>query len=487
MPAFHPTSRHSLIPLLLVVLACLAPLTSVAQEQTEAGVGAVSILATADSSIDAATFAESASPAITEAWPQFAALFATEPERGVTITLVDAIDPATVNGWHWIGDTAWMSPDGTSALIGTNAYGSLTEIEAANVVRNILARAFAQQAGSGHIPPGLEAGIARYLETPVVATQARLGSLVQGLDQAGTLPTWAEIVANEPVTLSMEERTANAYALVAFVAERYGVVGLRTLVTAYSTSNDLDTNLTESFGQSISALAGPWETFLPRWFASGWRDNAASAFDISRAESLFARGAYEAATSEAERSQRLFVDIGDTAGISRVEALLAQCAVGLQADGLMQQTERALTEHDYGNAMTYLLQAEALYDVLPPEHRPTTSIDRYRALATTGVNADAQLAAAEQAGDGWFTAAQARGDALAAGDAYASLGDEEGRATAAALVDEIDTRIWRMVYLMSALVVGLAGWLIVWAWHRHPARLRWPSPRSISTPDLKVR
>lgn len=487
MPASRPTSRHSLLVFLLVVLPLLAPAPTRAQETTEASVGAVTFVATADATLDAPTFADSASPAIAEAWPQFTALFATEPERTLTITLVNTIDPATVNGWLWINDLARMSPDGSNAMIATSGYANLTEIEAANILRNILAQAFIQQAGAGHVPVGLAAGLARYLETPIVATQARLGSLVQGLDQAGTLPTWSEIVANQPDTLTAEERTANAYAFVAFIAERYGVLGLRTLVTAYATSTDLDTNLSASFGQDTTALANPWKSFLPRWFASGWRDNAASAFDISRAESLFARGAYEAATAEAERSQRLFTDIGDESGLSRVEALLAQCAVGLQADGLMLQTERALNEHDYSSAMTYLLQAEALYDVLPPEHRPTTSIDRYRTLATTGLDADAQLAAAQDAGDGWFSAAEARGDALAAGDAYASLGDEEGRADANTLVNEIDTRIWRMVYLMSALVVGLAVWLIAWAWLRHPARLRWPSPRTVSATTMKAR
>ena len=487
MPAFRPTSRHSLLILLVVALSLLAPGTVRAQEATESAVGAVRIVATPEATIDAASFGVSVTPAITEAWPQFAALFATEPERGITITLVPSIDPATINGWHWITDIAWMSPDGANAMVATDGFSQLSETEANNVLRNILARAFLQQAGGGHVPAGLEAGLARYLESPVVATQAQLGSLVQGLDQAGTLPAWPEIVANEPATLSVEERTANGYALIAFLAERYGVIGLRTLVTSYAGSADLDANLTASFGQTSAALNGPWETFLPRWFASGWRDNAAAAFDISRAESLFARGAYEAATAEAERSQRLFTDIGDEAGLSRVEALLAQCAVGLQADGLMQQTEQALNQHDYTGAMTYLLQAEALYGVLPPEHRPDTAIERYRTLASSGMDADSQFAAAQEAGDGWFSAAEARGDALAAGNAYASLGNEAGRAEAAALVSTIDTRIWRMVYLLSAIVVGLAGWLVAWAWLRHPGRLRWPSPRRASVPNLEAR
>ena len=46
-------------------------------------------------------------------------------------------------------------------------------------------------------------------EWPVVATQARIGSLVQGQDQAGTLPGWTDIASDVPGTLSAEERTAN--------------------------------------------------------------------------------------------------------------------------------------------------------------------------------------------------------------------------------------------------------------------------------------
>ena len=162
------------------------------------------------------------------------------------------------------------------------------------------------------------------------------------------------------------------------------------------------------------------------------------------------------------------------------EALLAQCAIGLQADGLMQQSEQALIAHDYRGAMTYLVQAESLYDVLPAEHRPETSIERYRTLATTGMEADAQLEAALASGNDWFKAAAARGDAVAAGDAYATLGDEAKRQTAADLVAEIDTRLWRTIYLLSAIVIGLIGWLIAWSWLRHPARLRWPSPRGMA-------
>jgi hypothetical protein len=481
MPASRPTSRPLLLLLLVALGSLLAPAWTHAQSTTDANVGSVRIVADKEATVDAETFADAVSPAIAEAWPQFAALFATEPANGVTITLVPAIDPATINGWHWIAESAWMAPDASTALVATTNFEQLTPIEATNIIRNVLARAFIHQAGGGHVPAGLTAGLARYLESPVVATQARIGSLVQGQEQAGTLPGWPDIANEGPGTLPAEERTANGYALVAFLADRYGMIGLRNLVAGFTPNPGLDANLTATFGQSTSGLTGAWESFLPRWFASGWRENAAAAFDTSRAEQLFDRGAYEAAAAEAERSQRLFTDLDDQEGLGRVEALLAQCAVGLQADGLMQQAEEALTAHDYSGAMTYLLQADGLYDVLPAEHRPESSIERYRTLATSGMAADARLAEALAAGDDWFRAAAARGDAVAAGDAYAALGDEANRQVATDLVAEIDTRLWRTIYLLSAIVIGLIGWLAAWGWLRHPARLRWPSPRGLAT------
>jgi len=71
----------------------------------------------------------------------------------------------------------------------------------------------------------------------------------------------------------------------------------------------------------------------------------------------------------------------------------------------------------------------------------------------------------------------ARGDALAAGDAYASLGNAEGVAAADQVVTGIDDRIQRLVFVLSALVIVLGAWLAVWLWQRAPARLKWQSAR----------
>jgi len=487
LPIVVPSRRHSsiFIGLVFAILLCGAGLTGAtaqgASERTTAQAGRVTITVEAGAAVEAAALAETYGGAITEAWPQFSALFGTEPATPQFIAFVNVLDPATMRDMRAITDFAYVSPDGSVTVIAIAPFLQLTPVEAGNVLRNAVSRGFIQAAAGGAMPLGLLDGIARYVEAPVVARQARLGSLVQGQDQAGTLPDWTVIVAGgapDAADLTAEEQTANAYALVAFLTDRYGVAGLRDLVTGFATSPDWPANLAATFGQTETELAGAWAQFLPRWFASGWRDNAVSAFDLDRAETLFARGAYEAAAAEAERSQRLFVDLDDQVGLSQVEALLAQCAVGLQADQLMADAQSALETHAYANARDLVAEADGLYALLPEAHRPGSNIDRYMQLATTGITADDRLERSRREVQGWLSMRSARANALAAGDAYASLGNAEGVADAGAVVETIDGRIERLVYVLSALVIVLGAWLAAWLWQRAPGRLRWQTARA---------
>lgn len=476
-----PSRRHLVSILGLVTamalasLACSGPMASAQTvgEATTAEAGRVTITVEAGAPIDAATLAETHGGAITEAWPQFAALFDTEPATPQTIAFVNAVDPAAVTGMRWVSDFAWASADGSGAVIAIDPFLELTPIEAGSLLRNAVSRGFVQAAAGGAMPSGLLDGIARYVETPVVARQARLGSLVQGLDQAGTLPAWDLIVTATVPDLSPEVQTATAYALVAFLTDRYGVSGLDAFVSGFAAAPDWQTNLMSAYGQAEADLAAAWGQFLPRWFASGWRENAVSAFDLSRAEILFSRGAYEAAAAEAERSQRLFVDLEDQIGLSQVEALLAQCAVGLQADQLMENAQTALEGQSYADALDLVRQADALYAVLPEEHRPVTIMDRYAERATAGIEAENRLDDARGEAQGWLSMTAARSDALDAGNAYAALGNADGVAAADEVVDGIDSRIQRLVFVLAALVVVLGAWLGAWLWQRAPARLRW--------------
>jgi hypothetical protein len=461
--------------LLAALLPGITPAGAQEAPATTATVGRVTLAVLPGGGTDATSIAETHGRAITDAWPQLTALMGDEPSLPLTITFVPALDPETVSGLRWVTDAAWISPNGAAAVVDGAAFAALTPVEAGNVLRNLVSRGFIHAASGGNAPPGLVDGLARYVETPVVAQQARLGSLVQGLHQNGTLPAWDAILAGTAPGLSAEERTASAYALVAFIAGRYGAGGLQAFVQGFADTPAWPDAATAAMGQDAAGIEASWQQFLPRWFASGWRQNAISAFDLTRAETLFSRGAYEAAAAEAERSQRLFLDLDDQAGLSQTETLLALCAVGLQADAIMGETQAALDAHEYDTALRLLANADDLYLLLPENHRPGGIIAEYRSIADAGMAANADLAEAERLQQNWLQVTAARDHALAAGNAYAYLADAEGLAGAQAVLDGLDTRIQRMVFVLSALVVALGGWLGIWMWLHAPARLHWPS------------
>lgn len=483
-PSRFPCSRTVptiilMATLLAVVVAMLAPSQGGTAQQTSGDgsvdVGRVRFDVEANGFVGAARLAETYGPGVTTAWDQFTALFGSEPEHPFKIRFLISPDPAATASMAWVADAAWAAPDGLSGVIAIEPFLALSRIEADNILRNLLSRGFMRQASGGHLHPAFANGIGRYVELPIPAKQARLGSLVQGLDQAGTRPTISMVLGAEPLPLDPEIATAVQYSLVAFITERYGVESLQTLVQTFATQPDWEQALPSVLGQSIEELDAAWAAFLPRWFASGWRDNAVSAFDLSRAQSLFDRGAYEAASAEASRSQQLFNALGDQPMLSRVEGLLAQSAVGLQADGTMADVQASLEAHDYARATALLDEAERLYGQLPEPHRPADGIATYRSIATRGSEAVAQLTGANANAESWFGVRQTRADALRAGEEFAHIGDAVRLAEANDLVRDLDRRLERLVLGLAAVSLLTAAWLAVWVWFRAPARLVWGS------------
>lgn len=481
---------HSSLPgtacsalLILLLFAMLTGMTPAARgagaqtapQATSADIGRVRFDVEANGFIDATALVATYGTGVTTAWDQFSSLFGSEPAQAFQVRFLLSPDPATTASMAWVSDGAWAAPDGLSGVIAIEPFLALTSIEADNILRNLLSRSFMRQASGAQFPPALTDGVARYVELPVLAQQARLGSLVQGLDQAGTRPKIPSVLGAAPLPFDPETSTAVRYSLVAFIAERYGVASMRALVQEFAASPDWEVVIPTVLGQSIPDLDAAWEAFLPRWFASGWRENAVSAFDLTRAESLFDRGAYEAASAEASRSQQLFSDLGDQPMLSRVEGLLAQSAVGLQADQIMTDVQASLEAHDYTRAATLLDEAETLYGRLPDAHRPAETIAAYRSIAARGQAAVSQLAGAEAHAGSWLTVRQTRADALEAGTEFAYLGDANRLAEANALVTHLDQRLQRLVLGLAAVSLLTGAWLAVWVWFRAPASLVWGS------------
>ena len=443
---------------------------------TAAGVGRIQISAEANAPADATILAERYRLPLAMAWEQLSALFATEPARRFLIRFELEPDPAVTSRMRPVSDAAWATTDGSSALIAIERFLALSPVESNNILRNLLSRAFLHAASGGYLPIGLVDGAARYVETPVLARQARLGSLVQGVYQAGTLPGWDDLITGAPSALDAETLAASRYALVAFLAERYGIRSIQEMVHGFASEPAWSVVIPSVTRQSVAEMDAAWQDFLPRWVASGWRQNAAAGFDVSRAQSLFERGAYEAAAAEAGRSQRLFTELDDQPGLRRVEGLLAQSALGLQADQLMTDAEQALRAHDYARVVTLLDTVEGLYATLPESHRPVQTVDTYRSFAERGLDARRRLGEAEAASSNWLAVKGARSEAISAGETFAFLGDTGSLEQAHQLVDDLDQRLHRLIFTLSALTITIGGWLFAWMWYRAPGRLLWRSP-----------
>jgi hypothetical protein len=471
---FRPVQAF-VVFLCLTMLSGLVPVRAVAAQDAAATevIGPITLSVDAVGGVDARALADAHRTAITNAADEFTAIFATTPPAPVALAFGSALDQEQAAGMSPISPIAWVATDGTKVHIALDGFLQLTPVEAENQLRNALSRIWMHAASGGNLPVGYAEGIARYVERPVLARQARLGSLVQRAYQAGILPELASLISASPTEIDAETLGAARYAVIAFYVDRYGVGAMQDLVAGFATNADWTAVTTDTLGQSLEEIDTAWRDYLPVFFASGWRSNAVAAFDLAPAEALFDRGAYAAAADQAERSQRLFSDLGDQTRLSRVEALLAQCAVGVQAEKIMTDAQVALEAHEYDRALTLIGQAEDLYAVLPEQHQPVSTLTAWRQMATDGQDAIAQLADASDQSGNWILVRQTRADAHDAGVTFAALGDADRLASAQALVDDLDFRLRALILALVGITLVAGAWCVVWLWARAPNRLHW--------------
>ncbi len=467
--------------LLLALLATISLLkpslaaqsTATGTPTTAATIGGVELVVDGPGAYDANAIAKADTTVIRTAISETATIFGIAPNQVVTIHFVAKADSAATAIMRPIEDLAWASYDGRAALVLRDRFQQLSPAEQENLLRNIISRAAMQTAAGGKLPIGLMDGIARYIERPILADQARAGSLVQAAYQSGSLPDIPTLVNLGAAGLDPETATDSRYALAAFIINRYGVGKLQELVQSFATGAPWDTTFQSTLGDATDAMATAWKSFLPRWFSSGWQTNAVAAFDIAPAQALFDRGAYAAASQQATLSQQLFTELNDQENLSRVETLLALCAVGIQAETLMTETQQALDSHDYVRAQSLLDQANQQYALLPENHRPTQTIDSYESIAQQGLEATRQLDDATSTSHDWLHLRSSRSKALSAGTTFARLGDDQRAAAARSLLTSVDGRVRRLALILATLAVLLTVWFGVWVRSRAPLRFDW--------------
>jgi hypothetical protein len=369
---------------------------------------------------------------------------------------------------------AVFDPSDTSIGVAGDAIVTASEADGENALRNAVARRVAFDASGGQLAAGFVDGIALYAERPLTSSLSRYAALLQNANSGGSLYSWAELNRPQTGTAAINLAEAEKYAVTAYLLDHFGIPAYRAFLAASATT-DWRTALQTAFDALANAIEQGWRDDLSRWTNNGWKTNIIAGFDLDPARALLARGNYAAAKAELERSQRLFTDLGDEARLQTVSTLITQCDTGLQAEALMGQTEDALTAFSYERANDLLSQAEEQYARMPPDQRPTAMIEQYRALTNQGLAAIAQLDSAKTRADSWTDFPQARDDAMEAGSAFAALGDSSRRAEAQTVLDKIDQRQRRLVFLLGGFALISLVWLLLWRRHGIATMMRWPS------------
>jgi hypothetical protein len=430
--------------------------------------------------IDTAGLESSLRPAIDTAASEISAVFEIEGDLAFSIVFGVAPDMATQKRWQSIADIAWVDPGAGKAIVSLDRFLTLSPIESGNVMRNLVARAAMHQATAGTLPAGINDGIAWYFERPVLAEQARRGSLVQQLDLAGEIPDLATLVNAAPSTIDDESATSLHYAFAAFIADHYGIASLQNLVASSRSAITWHVPLTTATGQSIEQITTAWDQFLPRWFSGGWQFNAFNGFDLSAAQGLFDRGAYTSAIALAEHSQSLFAEIDDPVRLAQVEAFISLSSIGVRAEQLMNDVQVSLEQRDYVQAQIKLNDAEEQYTYLPESHRPASLISTWRTMIGEGLVANENLASARALAGDWSQTREARNYAIAAGNGFAALGDTVRAEDSQELTSQLNQRLQRITLAAIGIVILVATWLLVWLWARAPRRFVWQDPRHLT-------
>ena len=424
-------------------------------------------------------FAVAYGPYLDRAYEELTALFPApplRPELYVYATEAD-LEAAMTAAGPATGSTPVVVVDsGAGALaLALPRLQMLSTLEAENTLRHALGRLVARRATGGNLPPGIEEGIALYIERPVSARIARYAALLQNANRQNELIPWDILFPGETAAEDGEVALAeaSAYGVVAFLADRYGLRRLDEFVTSLRDQPDWRLALREAYQRPLSELETEWRNQLPQWTASGWQTNLFAAFDLQLARDLLANAHYAAAKEEIGKSLQLATELRDPVRLAEAEALLRQSDIGLQAESLMGQIQKALEGHDYGRAQDLIGQARGQFAQLPATQSLDELLASYQRLAEQGVQAASALEAARLLAPSWADYPEARAATLEAGVTAANLGDQAVTDQARAILGEIDARQRRIVFLLLALAVMTFAWLGLWRWSRGGAELDW--------------
>ncbi|MEA2527558.1 MAG: hypothetical protein QOG89_1819 [Thermomicrobiales bacterium] len=413
------------------------------------------------------------------AYDEISLLFKTTADRKIAVYVyaeTGAVDAAmaTLDRKEIGGIDAVADPRNLDISIAWPRFAARSAQEAENQLRHATAHILAGIASGFNLPRGFTEGIAQYVERRNTPKLARIASLVQTANQRGGLISWSELNRDIPPQGDEELIAAEAYAVVAYLIQHQGLPEFQRFLAEMKTTPGWRDAMKVAYAPGTSdTLSKQWREKVAIWATTDWDWNLVEGFNLEPAKNLLAKGNYRGAQEILQLSEQLFMALDDQKRRDEVELLKTQCAIGIQAEELMGDTQQALERHTYDRAVSYLAKAKAQYDQLPPEQRPDELIATYEALANAGNEATVKLDAATGLSQSWGDYPEARQAARDAGETFATLGDEERRTQAESVLSGLDTRQRRLVLMLGALAVLTLAWLALWLWARGPSELQW--------------
>lgn len=327
-----------------------------------------------------------------------------------------------------------------------------TDVEIQNNIRHELAHIIASELSGDRLAIGFQEGLAQYVELPARELEVRIEYLRASVRQGRLMP-WSALMDRELMYANPDVSYPQSLSVVAFLIERYSFAAMRDFITVNATSTGYRDALESAFEATPDELESEWFAWLPSYLEGGYRRNALTAYDLSRAENLLRMGRYADAKTELEDAIAWLRTTTQTDVLAEARKLLERSQEGQKAEELANQARNALEQADYALAAQLVNQARQHYAEIG-DTRQEAVLRVYAERAERGMNAVATLDQA-QALMSALRYPQAREVADRAVAEFMSLGDQMRMSQALELRSFLDQR--QTLLGMLLLIFGLGG------------------------------
>lgn len=338
------------------------------------------------------------------------------------------------------------------------------DVEIQNNVRHELTHIVASDLSDDRLNVMLQEGLAQYLEHAAPELETRI-LLLKSAFETDRLVRWSDLDDRDRFYSASEVSYPQSLSIVAFLVERFSFAKLRDLLTAAGQSSGYRSAIERTYGVAPDKLEEEWRSWLPGYLDGGYKRNAITAYDLSRAQELLNQGNYAEARSELEAAIDWLRTTDQAEVLQQAQALLERSEAGQRAEALATDARAALEAADYARAAGLTAQARQAYADLG-DARQDAVLAEYAARAERGLQADQILGEATQLAD-TMRYPQARASADRAVAEFIALGDSVRAEQARALRAAMDQR----QSLLGALLLALgAGGIAASIWRRLTVR-----------------